>query len=237
MSQEASESAIESIASIPPIAPVDAVAKRGPGRPRKNPAEAVSAKPDMFGKTTAATAGSDLVPHQQMLVGVTQEAYWYWVGLRPDALVQWLDCGGINFPKVVWEKEMSGGAGAEMSPQKGALVKITEAQIELMRQKLPRMVIRPKGGAREEAPGIKNVGKDPAEQPKWGQPIRIPTAQDIAEAKKEGRTIHRYNPQPGDFPAANCMYAVLCEDQENPARGAGIPRPLSETGLVWPVPV
>lgn len=235
MSNEAS--AIESIASIPPIAPAapaEPVAKRGPGRPRKNPADSLSAKPDMFGKTTSATAGSDLVPRAEMFVGVTQDEYWYWVGVKPDSLIQWLDCGGINFPKVVWERE----PGIEdATPQRGALVKISESQMELMRQKLPRMVIRVKGSKRPNTKGVKDLGKDPEEQQQWWDPIRIPTAEDIAAAKKDGRTVHRYTPQPGDFPAATCMYAVLCDDQENPTRGAKIPSPLSETGLVWPVPV
>lgn len=235
MSTEASEV----IASIPPIP--DAMAapavKRGPGRPRK---ETPSAAPDMFAKTTTTTAGDSLIPDASMMVGVQETGYWYWVGLTEDAHGLWsLHCAGITFPKIEFVSMSVGDGDSQRYPMPGSLVRISEERMERMRADLRRTVLRSRGkpgGLREDDSGAKNVGKHKHEG-HWLEPIRIPTKEEAELAKANGMPKRRYDPQPTDIPAANVMFAQLCSDQSAPARGAAIPKPLSVTGLTWPVEI
>lgn len=228
----------ELLASIPPVPSAAATAvpppvKRGPGRPRKEPP---NDPPDMFARTTSTTPGAELVPDEDFLVGATATAYWYWVGLRDEALIASIDCAGISFPKVNWEVGDKNISGGQRIPHRGALVKLDERKIERMRSDLKRIVLRTKGGKKEDDTGAKNVGRQPAEH-LYHDPIRIPTREEIELAKKNGTTRRRYDPQPGDIPAATVMFAKLCADQLKPQRDANVPEPLSVTGLTWPVPI
>ncbi len=73
--------------------------------------------------------------------------------------------------------------------------------------------------------GITPEDKGPWEHARRGHLITIP----------QGNAGHRrYVAREWDEPAARYMYAVLCQDQENPLRGSGFPQPISETGIAWP---
>jgi len=219
-----------------------------PSKRKKNPdvgraatATAVREGAARAGPKTVAkhnTPGSALVPDLDTLsAGVTRE-YVYWVGVTPSCPVEHIDCAGINFPKLN-EKIMprAGQKGKyQRVPVIGALVTLTAAKAAVMRDKLPRTVLRflNEKTAQQEADAINsaeagvNLG-DLIQRPRKGYLITIPTA-DEAKARHTPPYVARKN----DEPAARYMFAVLCENQDKPQRGEFYPDVLEDTGLDWP---
>lgn len=183
--------------------------------------------------------GSDLVPDfdSEGMAGVRTE-YRYWVGVTPSCPVGSIDLAGINFPKIN-EKiipSLHRDGTKSRVPVIGALVFLTEAKFRLMKDRLPRTVIRFTGkdeGVKEEPGTGQNLG-DAHRQPRKGHLITIPTAEDVASAKKRGRPTREYIPHKDDVPAARFMFAQICADQEKGSRGDVYPDPLEVTGLEWP---
>lgn len=180
--------------------------------------------------------GRDLVP-VRTAVAAASRRYWYWIGVTPSCPRESLDCAGLNFPKVN-ENIIDDPMRTEKKQRVaviGALVQLTEDKIRLMRERLPRMVMRltNDAGAKEEPGTGQNLG-DNHQRPQRGHPIRIPTDAEIEQRKKEGKPTNAYVPSPNDVPAARFMFAKLCDDQVRGNRGDVYPDCLETTGLVWP---
>ena len=182
--------------------------------------------------------GADLVPDTSSpgAHGVLRQ-YKYWVGVTPSCPVEHIDCAGINFPKVNENivPDPLRTSQKKRVPVIGAIVFLTEDKIRKMRERLPRTVIRflDDAGVKEEPGTGQNVG-DNHQRPRRGHLITIPTAEDVARARKTGRPSRQYIPQTSDAPAARFMFAQLCDDQERGSRGEFYPEPLEVTGLEWP---
>jgi len=184
-------------------------------------------------------SGSDLVPNLEQnreLKGVNHSSK-YWVGVTPSCPVEHIDICGINFPKVnelIVDDPMRTSVKKRV-PVIGSVVELTAQKIQMMRERLPRTVIRfldDQGVTNEPGTG-QNIG-DNHVRPKRGHVITIPTDAEIEERRKKNKGLRTYTPSKNDVPAARFMFAVLCEDQERGSRGDFYPDVLETTGLEWP---
>lgn len=168
--------------------------------------------------------------------GVLTE-YRYWVGITPSCPVESLDLAGINFPKVNEELILDPLRTniRQRVPVIGALVTLTKQRVELMRDRLPRTVIRfLESKGKQEEPGTgKNIG-DVHMRPRRGHVITIPSAKEVEQRRADGKPTREYTFHKNDVPAARFMFAVLCANQEKGERGPEYPEPLEITGLEWP---
>lgn len=200
------------------------------------------AKSAPVGKTTR-TPGSDLVPDLGKHTAVTRKLYTFWVGVTPSCPVESVDVAGINFPKLNERiiKDPARAGGTKRVPVIGALVHLDQRKIDLLRERLPRLVMRfPYGeagaeGVKDEPGTGQNLG-DLHIRPRKGFPITIPTEAELKAAEKRGKPGRGYVPKDGDEPAARYLFAVLCEDQKHPTRGDFYPPTLEDSGLEWPDP-
>jgi len=190
-------------------------------------------------QTKTRIAGTDLVPNldaTRELKGVNR-SYKYWVGVTPSCPVEHIDICGINFPKVnelIVDDPMRTSVKKRV-PVIGSVVELTAQKIQMMRDRLPRTVIRfldDQGVTNEPGTG-QNIG-DNHVRPKRGHLITIPTDQEIEDRRKKNKGLRTYSPNKNDVPAARFMFAVLCEDQERGSRGDFYPDVLETTGLEWP---
>jgi len=183
--------------------------------------------------------GDQLVPNiaeRSSRAGVLVQ-YRYWVGVTPSCPVEHIDLAGINFPKMN-EKLVADPMRTQVKrrvPVIGAIVFLTADKIRLMRERLPRTVIRfldDKGEHQEPGTG-QNLGDNHA-RPRRGQLITIPTSEEIADRRRRGKPTKAYTPRPNDVPAARFMFVQICSDQEHGSRGEYYPETLEQTGLEWP---
>jgi hypothetical protein len=174
----------------------------------------------------------------------TIRPYKFWVGVFPSCPVEGIYCAGISFPKVT-ERLIRGSKArtgtTERIPRIGTIVALTADKAQLLRERLPRLVLRfnePRRAIEHMAGSTLGdaTREDTADNMKArrGRPIRIPSPKDLKNAEASGRGIQRYVRQDNDEPAARYMFAVLCEDQDNPEPGSVYPDSLEETGLTWP---
>ena len=214
--------------SIPPVEPKSST----PSKP-KTKAKAKGANTIIDGSSLSADLDGPLKG--------SLSQYYYWVGVLPTCPVESVDIAGINFPKlnenVIDDPSRTGRS--RRVPVIGSITILTEDKIRLLREKLPRQVVRfldggaGAGGAKEETGTGQNLG-DLHVRPRKGYMVRIPTDQQIKERRERGRSSRHYVRQKGDEPAAKYIFAMLCEDQDKPDRGDFYPDPLEVTGLEWP---
>lgn len=189
-------------------------------------------------ETKLVATGADLTfdVSKASVDGGTLRRYRYWVGLVPECPIDVLDCSGINFPKrneKLYADPMQTGE-TKRAPVRGSLVWLTEDHIVRLRERVGRMVIRhlSDSGQREE-PGTGENRGDPVRRPRRGEVIRVPTETQVAEARRQGRPINLYVPEPQrDVPAARYMFCVRMDEDERSADKC--PPPLEVTGLEWP---
>lgn len=208
------------------------------GRPPKKKVEAAPT-PEPKPATGAKIKGKDLVPSVATLP--TKKRYAYWVGVTASCPVQAIDCV-VNFPKVngVPVKE-PGSRIKRLRGVLGAIVWLDAENIRIMRERIPRTVIRV---INAEVPDVNDAGKDLEDVTEFADTkrpkahiITIPTEERLKAAQEAGRPARRYIKQSGDIPAARFMFAQLCEDQVNPRHGSVYPEPLERTGLEFPEPI
>ena len=195
-------------------------------------APAIKAKTKVEGRDLVADIES-----RSVASGVGQR-YRYWVGVTPSCPVNGLDIAGLNFPKVneqiVPDPNRTGQKKRRLVA--GSIVWVTEDKIRLLRERLPRTVIRftDDKGTHEEPGTGENIG-DVAQRPRRGHVITIPTDEELADRRRKGKPAHAYIPDPKrDVPAARFMFAQLCPNQDQPEQGEYYPDPLELTGLEWP---
>lgn len=206
-----------------------AVARAPAGR--RIPA-APEVKTQLSGDSLTANIGS--LSDQQGL----SRTYQYWVGVSPTCPVEFIDLAGINFPKVneqLVPDPMRTGK-KKRAPKVGAIVRLDESKIKLMRGRMARTIIRflDDQGVQDEPGTGENIG-DVAVRPRRGQVLTIPTEEEIQERRRQGKPTRAYTPNPKrDVPASRFMFAQLCPNQDHPERGEFYPDPLEVTGLSWP---
>jgi len=181
--------------------------------------------------------GADLVKDFDHLIGESTRRYYYWIGLMPDAPVEAIVLGGQSWPKInkVRRPNPDRSGTDVFMPVIGALTRLDGRCVQAIIDRLPWTVFRFRDdpGVQEEPGTGKNIG-DVARQPQRGQVITVKTPEAIAELRKQNRPAPDYVKQAGDHPAARYMFAVLCPDQGNPARGEYYPEALEVTGLRFP---
>ena len=191
-------------------------------------------------KTKTRVEGSELVAdiEKHSVAAGVGKRYRYWIGVTPSCPVNGLDIAGLCFPKVNEQIVPDPGRTGQKKRRlvAGAIVWVTEDKIRLLRERLPRTVIRftdDKGTHNEPGTG-ENIG-DVAQRPRRGHVITIPTDEDLKSRQQGGKPAHAYNPDPKrDVPAARFMFAQLCANQAQPEQGEYDPDPLELTGLEWP---
>lgn len=242
----------ENMKNVPPTEPVDSdvgkpavavvAAPKRHSKSKGSRKSKASRKPQVQKESGSATKikGRDLVPDFDAPLSGSLSEYVYWVGVTPSCPVEHIDLAGINFPKLNENiiPDPSRAGRTQRIPVIGSLVNLTEDKIRLMRDRLPRSIIRfsdnqEAKGVQEEPGTGQNLG-DLHLQPRKGFLIRIPTDEYVKERQAAGRATRHYVRKKGDEPVARYMFAVLCADQNNPARGEYYPEVLENTGLEWP---
>lgn len=201
-------------------------------------------KPAVFGanvtkpEVRSRISGASLLPNfAKSGRGAIQHRYKYWVGVTPNCPVESIDCAGINFPKVnelIIPDPMKSGMSRRV-PVIGAIVELSEDKIRLLRERLPRIVVRIIGdeGEKDEPGTGQNIG-DAHRRPRRGQLISIPTDEDIEFRRNNGKPTRAYVRHPNDVPAVHFMFIQLCADQQKGNRGEVYPETLETTGIEWP---
>lgn len=214
--------------------------------------ETMNETPPTASKKKKATtiAGRDLTPQldapEMAAVSIHRSAYW--CGLVADAPVDQLTCAGINFQKATIYNA-NGGQHQRL----GSIERMDAEQVELLQSRLSRLVVRVVGGGRDDPGPVDKMrskredGVGPQQgvedmargrRNRWGNKrgyvITIPNAEEIEQRKKLGRPTMAYVRQDGDEPASRYMYAIRCEDQDNPRPGGLVPRTLEDVGIEMP---
>lgn len=207
------------------IPPTDPAATKKAAKPRK-------AEPAGPRRGSALTPGNLATNRDAM-----RDTRWYWVGTLPGSPVDFVSVAGQTFPKleerISWKKD-----GTQINvPVIGALLQLTKADIERMREALPRTIMRFTDG-RGEPKSVDEIGVgEPVENAqdnyRKGFLITIAKKAEIEEAAKAQRAVRHYTQREGDEPAARYLFAQLCEDQQKPRRGESYPEPLEQTDLIW----
>ena len=177
-------------------------------------------------KPKGASLRADMSGHAP---GVLQQRR-YWVGIFPNCPVECIDVAGVNFPKVnedIVDNPLNPGGPKTRVPVIGTITFLSKAQIALLNERIPLVVVRFLNGEQEEHGTGENRGD--AHLRRRGHLITIPNEQQMASPRNKRRYIQRS----GDEPAADFMFAHLCEDQENGKCGQIYPESLAETGLEW----
>tara|TARA_R100000808_G_C2114929_1_gene127866 strand:- start:390 stop:1052 length:663 start_codon:yes stop_codon:yes gene_type:complete len=171
-------------------------------------------------QTTKANS-NDLIPDLDKLSGSVEHQYTYWIGVTESCPTNHLDVGSIAFPKTMEElvPDPARPGSYQRIPRFGSLHELRKDQVDSIIRGCKHGVVR-------------FTSKEPGKEK--GYPIRIPTDEQLELSRQHGRGVRAYVQQPNDEPIAQYIYAVLCEDQDNPRRGEYSPAPLSETGLDWP---
>lgn len=179
--------------------------------------------------------GSAFVTDLRKNVLGTTKAYRYWVGLTPDCPLGDISCAGLSFPKTNDDLyNVQGEMRTQRSVKIGAITFIDAARLQLLKDRLPRLVIR----FGQPPVGSLNVGDQIANpQPRRaGSLHEIPTPAEVKERRDMKAPTLEYNYQQGDENAAKYMFMVLCPDQEAGKQGDKIPQTLDQTGVIWPEP-
>lgn len=228
-----SDPQIDDIPPTEPVATAEAPPKRRPGRPRKHPLpEAVQAP-----TKRARFAGAELVPDLERHRAAVTTAYWYWIGALPGMPAEWVTLGGECFPKM--EEDLvphpKDPTKRLRLPRIGALVRLTRAKFDHIRDHLSRTVVRMTHEPAQVAvgPGVQNTGA-PVARGRKGFLITIPTAAEVEQRRKANIALNTYTQDPRDEPVARYLFARLCDNQERGERGDSYPEPLEVTGLEWP---
>jgi hypothetical protein len=158
---------------------------------------------------------------------------WYWIGALPSLPTESCDLAGFNFPKVNELVERDGDGQTTRLPMIGALVQWTREDLDRIRTKMARTVVRFYEARDPQAPKTKDPRLHRARSGRKGQLITIPTAQELQQRREAGLTPVIYQQSPFDEPVAAFVFAQLCADQDAPDRGAQYPLPVSKTGIEW----
>tara|TARA_R110002072_G_scaffold100429_3_gene221179 strand:+ start:81337 stop:82029 length:693 start_codon:yes stop_codon:yes gene_type:complete len=165
----------------------------------------------------------------------SEVARWYWVGARLDAPRSSIDVAGVTFNKITETIHAVEGQSQQRVKHPGTCVRLTENKLEVLAERLSRMVIRgtaPSGAATE-----RGAGDVLDEQPANRTPkiiLSIPTEEQLKAVSASGRPRYRkFIARPNDRPLAEVLYCVPCPEGKNRPRGIDddLPPPLSETGI------
>jgi hypothetical protein len=193
------------------------------------------------------SAGADLLPEPAHLDPAAEARIAFWVGSIPASPVNQIEVAGIGFPKVNESVRQVGGVTTRI-PVIGAIVHLTRGDIDELRKRLPRTVIRFTGVQRErgevepqyfkaEGGGVsvlEAMATDERSANRKGFVITIPSREELEERRKNGFAAIPYQQGRGDEPAACYLFAEPCANQEDPRPGDRYPDTLDKTGLYWP---
>jgi len=169
-------------------------------------------------------SGAALTPDLDSKDGGSLQEYVYWIGVIPSCPVEHIVSGGQNFPKAqeLIVNDPSKPSGKARVPVFGGFARFTDQSMRTLLERLPRLVIRFK---------TEDTGDG---APRKGHLIRIPTDEEVKHNQQAGRGTRHYRRHKFDEPASRYMFAVLCENQDQPERGSSYPDVLEKTGIMWP---
>jgi hypothetical protein len=160
---------------------------------------------------------------------------WFWVGTFPTIECAEVTLGGTTFPRThETVKPREGNSPSIRTPHIGQPMHLSQVQIEAIKEQLRRSFYRffePPRPILTTGEGIEAL----EQKSRRGNPIRVRTDKEIAERLKSELPTTPFATQQWDEPLACHVFAVLCVNQDRPRSGVEYPRPLSETGLEWPV--
>lgn len=176
----------------------------------------------------------DFNAHQGFAVA---QDYAYYLGVLGSCPVAQINCAGLNFPMrndVFRDDPARPGKKMRVGVVGGQNNKVNADHIAALRTSLKRLVIRFKEEPEQlEEPGTGKNTRAPHKKARVGKLIRIPTAEQVAEARESGGHVPRYVRDPNDEPAARYMYMHPCPDQSYPERGHDFTT-IEEGGIFWP---
>lgn len=221
----------DTLDSIPPTEPVKLpIRKEAPPAKKKPQTRKMPEK-------RATLDASSFVPDLDARSPSINEEYCYWIGALPSCPSEHIDLCGIHFPKVTeWVTKARDGGPSQRIPKIGQVVRLNKAQILKLQDRLSRTIIRfrsAKPANFDNGVGSTFQGVEGALRRK-GSPVTIPTKQELEARVAAGLPARSYTRQAFDEPAADYLFAQLCDDQDSGSRGEAYPEPLSATGIVWP---
>jgi hypothetical protein len=158
------------------------------------------------------------------------EAHWYWIGLTSDCPRESIDLAGISFPKVnALVSWIQSGKGI-LKPQVGCLIRLTRARVRAIAEAVSCRIVRFVGPAAEPGSG-QDVGQGSARR--QGILLRVPSADEIAEARRKGKRVREIDSRETDVPLASFVYMALLGGERPTPRGefAVPPDPVAVTGI------
>lgn len=189
-------------------------------------------KKQRTGKVSKVSA-SDLSPDLDANNPGIDEEHLYWIGALPACPSEHLDLVGIHFPKLVEQIIRRKDGGQSRVPLIGSVVRLNKDKIIRMRDRLKRTVIRFRDPKVDDI-GVGSSVESYKHKLRRGDPVTLPAEGENEARRKNNMPANVYTRDPMDEPAANYLFAVLCDDQERGSRGATYPEPLSVTGIEWP---
>jgi hypothetical protein len=154
----------------------------------------------------------------------------YWIGALPSFPMNNINIAGIPFP-IVTEIVRTNPANGETIrvPGDGVILRLTEQKVLEIADRLPRVLVRWRGGRREPLntiPGDKGNDEEAVQNlpPRNGFIITIPSDADKEKMRRNQRVP--MSAEPTDEPIANFIYM-----KKQAHRDAEVPAPLSQTGI------
>ena len=139
----------------------------------------------------------------------------------------------MHFPKLVEQIIRKRDGAQQRIPMIGSVVRLGRDKLMKLRERLQRTVIRFRD------PKVADIGVGATiagieGKPRRGAPVTMPAPGENEKRAKSNMPARTYHRDQMDEPAANYLFAVLCDDQEKGNRGQVYPEPLSVTGIEWP---
>lgn len=197
------------------------------------------------GRPPKGAKGKEFAPDLDSYSAEDYKEVVYWVGALPSCPVEMVSCAGVNFPKLTgrWKPSPQDPGNLMMTPQTGGFHRFRKSDLERFKRSLSHLVVRFTEDPGQDLPDdmhgqhVRNVGDQWIRASK-GRIVRIPRSEDLEKMKEQriagGPTTAVYHRDPRDEPAAKHIYAVPCEDQDNPQTGGAFPPSIYEAGLQWP---
>lgn len=187
---------------------------------------------------TTKLAASEFIPDFNAHKGfAVANEHAYYLGVLGTCPVAQINCGGLNFPMrndVFRDDPSRPGKKMRVGVVGGQNNKVNAHNIAALRTGLKRLVIRfTDEPAQLEERGTGKNTRAPHQKGRRGKIIRIPTPEQMAEAREAGVHVPVYVRQPNDEPAARYMYMHPCPDQAYPERGHDFTT-IEEGGIFWP---
>lgn len=195
--------------------PIAIATRKKPGPKPKNPQARQIASGDTLSRISQSSG--------------VEESRWYWIGVSAACPVGFITLSGECFAKMEELVSRNTSGDTVRTPVVGSLVKLTKSKLANMAKRIPCTVIRFLDGS-DDATEAMDPNKTKRQR---AQVITIPSPEQVEADRQAGRATRLYRQHPGDRPAAQFLYCIPVENQDDPYRGRTY-QTLDQTGLEWP---